>query len=400
MSASSDLPANAVNPPPSVRRCENCAAPLLGETCFACGQPTKGLIRRFGTILGDFADTVFNIDSRVFRTLGPLLARPGHLTREYLAGHRVRYVSPVRLFVFLSVLAFLATRWSINAAPETGDNKIRFGTGNDTSISAAQTRADVIAERDKALAGIAKAKAEGRKIPGMVAGMEVAEREIRKEADARLLELAADARADAAPGVGAPPGASDFNLDERTGVLTIDGKIWDEKKNPVKVAWLPAAGNTRLNAMIGRARENFLDFQKNPRHLSDAFFGVLPQTLFLLLPAFALLLKLVYLFKRRLYMEHLVVALHSHAFLCLSIGLIALLNIGQEMLAAGFLVGASRWMEALLWMWMPVYLLLTQKRVYQQGWPMTLLKFGLLGVGYCVLLAVAALAALAVSFVS
>jgi hypothetical protein len=63
-------------PPPQARRCENCGAALYGEHCYACGQPTKGLVRHFSSILGDFFDTVFNIDSRVLRTIGPLLAGP------------------------------------------------------------------------------------------------------------------------------------------------------------------------------------------------------------------------------------------------------------------------------------------------------------------------------------
>ena len=40
--------------------------------------------------------------------------------------------------------------------------------------------------------------------------------------------------------------------------------------------------------------------------------------MFVLIPLFALLLKLFYVFRRRLYMEHLIVALHSHAFLFLA----------------------------------------------------------------------------------
>ena len=57
--------------------CENCGAPLLGPHCYACGQPVKGLVRHFSSIIGDFLDSVFNIDARVFRTIGPLFARAG-----------------------------------------------------------------------------------------------------------------------------------------------------------------------------------------------------------------------------------------------------------------------------------------------------------------------------------
>ena len=50
-------------------RCQNCGAPLLGPHCYRCGQPVTGLVRHFTSIIGDFFDTVLNIDARVFRTL-------------------------------------------------------------------------------------------------------------------------------------------------------------------------------------------------------------------------------------------------------------------------------------------------------------------------------------------
>ena len=49
-----------------------------------------------------------------------------------------------------------------------------------------------------------------------------------------------------------------------------------------------------------------------------ALLGAVPSALFLLVPVFALLLKLAYLGSGRLYLEHLVVALYSHAFLCMA----------------------------------------------------------------------------------
>jgi hypothetical protein len=110
-----------------------------------------------------------------------------------------------------------------------------------------------------------------------------------------------------------------------------------------------------------------------------------PSTLFVLLPIFALMLKLTYAFRRRLYMEHLIVALHSHAFLCLSLLLVFLLMALEDALAPA-LHGLFRLLQVLLWLWMPVYLLLMQKRVYGQGWAMTVLKYCLLGFCYFILL--------------
>src|SRR3546814_11084780 len=93
-------------------------------------------------------------------------------------------------------------------------------------------------------------------------------------------------------------------------------------------------------------------------------------SLFVLTPVFALMLKVAYIFKRRLYREHLLVARHSHAFLCLTLLLVFLTMALQRWLApeAGALRSMFTWIEVLLWCWMPLYLLLMQKRAYGQGW--------------------------------
>jgi hypothetical protein len=87
-------------------------------------------------------------------------------------------------------------------------------------------------------------------------------------------------------------------------------------------------------------------------------------------------------------MEHLIVALHSHAFLCLSLLLVFLTMSLRAWLApaAGPLHALFGWVEGLLFAWMPIYLLLMQKRVYRQGWPMTLFKYAVLGISYVFLL--------------
>ena len=107
----------ASEPAPDAR-CQNCGTPLRGPYCFRCGQPVTGMVRQFSTLVGDFLDTVFDFDSRTLRTLGPLLLRPGYLSLEYFRGHRVRYVTPVRLFFFLCIAAFLLARFNVDASGE------------------------------------------------------------------------------------------------------------------------------------------------------------------------------------------------------------------------------------------------------------------------------------------
>ncbi len=187
-----------------------------------------------------------------------------------------------------------------------------------------------------------------------------------------------------------------------TSGLIIDGKPWDASKHPVAIGWLPGFANAWLNAQIQAGVDNVARLKKDPALFKNAALSAIPTTLFVLVPVFALMLKLAYLFRRRLYMEHLVVALHSHAFLSLSLLLVLLAHLPSQTFASeGSGVNTLfDWVQVLLLLWMPVYLLLMQKRVYAQGWPMTLLTYGVLGVCYTVLLAFAITAAALIGLVS
>jgi hypothetical protein len=384
--------------------CGNCGTELLGETCYQCGQPTKGLVRQFSSIIGDFLDTVLNIDTRVFRTLGPLILKPGFLTQEYFSGRRIRYVSPVRLFFFLAVLTFLLAQFSLPddlKAKEgsNADNVVQINNGSEQRIDKAKTVAEVEKIRSEILAELAKTKKEvgDTAIAGIAIEQTIGM--INRQADRRIEQL----RVEDAIGIdkNASPVQNDKAPDEdEGGSITFNGKAWDAEKNPIKVEWLPDSINKWFNSLAQRAKNNGKRINKDPKVIIEAVLSALPMTLFLMLPVFALLLKIMFIFKRRLYMEHLIVALHSHAFLMLSILLLILFND----LSAWF--SATAWvtvplgiLTAILWVWMPIYLFLMQKRVYQQGWILTFIKYAVIGNCHIILLSIAITFTLAIKMI-
>lgn len=90
--------------------CRNCGAALAGEFCQGCGErrpDTRDLsLRHFaGEAVQEFASLEH---SKLLRTVGALLFRPGLLTREYFAGRRGRYLKPLNLFLAALALNFLA----------------------------------------------------------------------------------------------------------------------------------------------------------------------------------------------------------------------------------------------------------------------------------------------------
>ena len=378
--------ADAMPDAPPQAACRNCGTPLLGAHCYACGQPVKGLVRPLGNLFGDLLDSVFNIDTRIVRTVGPLFARPGFLTTEYFAGRQVRYVTPVRLFFFLAIITFFIAQLA------TGDIKVN-GNDNNDAIGTATTVADVEKARDARLATLAQTKKGMEGTPAMtgIPGIEAGEQAVRESAAARIKQLQ-DARAKGEP----PPPPIEDNLN-----FSINGKRWDAQKNPIDT-WFPGFVDRWLNQQVARGNSNVVRLKQDPSTFKDAVLSAVPTTLFVLVPVFALMLKLAYLLRRRLYMEHVVVALHSHAFLCLDLLLVLLVRALEQWLApgGGGFATLFNWIEGLLVAWMPLYLLLMQKRVYQQGWPMTLLKYCVLGTCYSVLLSFAILASMAIGLVA
>src|SRR5690606_35615876 len=89
-------------------------------------------------VFSDLADIVFNVDSRVFRSLFDLYFRPGFLTTEYIAGRRARYVTPFRLFFVLSVIAFFSMQWVLDSTVVNVDRVVAAsGTIDDAATTAA-----------------------------------------------------------------------------------------------------------------------------------------------------------------------------------------------------------------------------------------------------------------------
>lgn len=87
--------------------CLNCGTALTGPFCSHCGQRAIGAYPTVAEMIGDAWEELSGWDGRLARTARILLRRPGALTVEALEGRRVRYVSPVRLYLLASLVYFL-----------------------------------------------------------------------------------------------------------------------------------------------------------------------------------------------------------------------------------------------------------------------------------------------------
>ena len=310
------------------RPCLNCGDPTPGEYCPTCGQRKVDVQVSVRAMMMDVLEDQFILGKRLPTTLKALLLHPGFLTKEHISGRIVRYIAPFRLYLVSSLLFFLLLSL-------TGLQMIdRANFGDPDRVQGAA--------RDSA-------------------------------ALARLDSLLADTTL--APGIRPPLViARDTILDR---LARADSVV--ESRSTSRENW---AGNAKVSTGVARVdtvlRERILTLgamapQEAFRTVAREFFGYIPTIMFILLPIFAIVLKLLYIRRRRFYAEHFVFLLHTHSFI------FALFSIMLILRELHWLRG---WIATGLSIWMVVYVYIAMKRVYGQGWFKTFVKYWILGWTY------------------
>ena len=79
--------------------CLNCGTNVQLTYCPECGQREIDSDPTLREFLHELAEEFLHWDGKLLTTFRLLVARPGALTCEYLAGRRVRYISPLRVYL-------------------------------------------------------------------------------------------------------------------------------------------------------------------------------------------------------------------------------------------------------------------------------------------------------------
>ena len=87
--------------------CLNCGSHLRGQYCGSCGQRSRGRLIKLWQLISEAFGDLFELDSRLWQTIVPLVIRPGRLTYDYLQGRRARYMPPFRMYLVLSLIFFV-----------------------------------------------------------------------------------------------------------------------------------------------------------------------------------------------------------------------------------------------------------------------------------------------------
>ena len=138
--------------------CLNCGTELRGQYCASCGQRASNRLISIWELLRDAFGDLLELDSRLWRTVIPLLVRPGLLTHDYLIGRRARYMPPFRMYLVLSVIFFVVAVFdprddmSLLFEPEpepTAEEQVEQERTKDEALEKAQEKVEELAEEGK-----------------------------------------------------------------------------------------------------------------------------------------------------------------------------------------------------------------------------------------------------------
>jgi Protein of unknown function (DUF3667) len=87
--------------------CLNCRTLLAGRFCHICGQENIEPKETVWHLVTHFFNDITHFDGKFFSTLGLLIRKPGFLPGEYMLGRRASYLNPIRMYIFTSAIFFL-----------------------------------------------------------------------------------------------------------------------------------------------------------------------------------------------------------------------------------------------------------------------------------------------------
>ncbi|MBN4081770.1 DUF3667 domain-containing protein [bacterium AH-315-C07] len=297
-------------------KCLNCKAEIgQSNYCPECGQQNTDNKVSMMLLVKDFVHDYLDIDSKLFKSIPLLITKPGKLTREFTGGKRVRFVPPLRLYLVVSLIFFLIPSNDSGEEPE------------------ADPVSDLIEEHDT--------KAPDTTESSFNITTNIVDKGINIEFE----------------GFDSLKSKNDFNIEE---IDSIVGAWLD--KNGVKT------GTFWHNSITRVVHRSLGIIQEEESSLEEAFHENLPPMMFFLLPLFALILKMMFFSSGKLYIEHVIFALHFHSFTFLSLIVDHLFEL------AG--INITGWFYLLIL----VYLFLAARNVYQESKSAITLK--LIGLGF------------------
>ncbi len=322
-------------------QCKNCEDYLKKEFefCPSCGQKVNDELT-IGVLFYNTISNYFSFDARFIKSFFPLMVKPGFLARKYIEGKRLLFLHPAQMYLFISVVFFFIFSISVKDQTEIVNKELKRTLDKNENVS--------ILDSIKLEKADSLDKIEVRKFiknNKWVYGMD------EKAVDSILSQE------------GVEKNKIDFGFDEEK-IDSLIAADAEEKDILIAAGMEKDAGwfKTKLYSQgikFYKARDG--------GNILKTFYDTLPIAFFVLLPLFALILKLLY-YKRGPYSHHLVFSFYYFSFLFMTFSILFGINM---------ILNIPTWITVLIVLSTFVYLFLALKQFYQKSWIGSFLKAAL-----------------------
>ncbi|WP_259067644.1 DUF3667 domain-containing protein [Mucilaginibacter sp. X4EP1] len=300
--------------------CLNCGTILEGKFCHNCGQENLQIKESFGHMMNHAISDYFHFDQQFFHTLKPLFFSPGKLTNEYMAGRRAQFLHPVKMYIFISLIYFLLVFKENKEADKVEVKQINTEHFQDSvkkvAIDKIKNNKDLTPEQKKeTIAAITKPAGHHVKkhIPvdtAHKAGLNIHVKPIDS------LNKDDDDDDDSVTGDVFEQGVATTTDDSTyTQYLATQKKLPEAERDGLFTRYFNEKAFALKNPKINKKKLIKEGIEHN-----------FPKMMFLLLPLFALILKITFWKNKKFYVEHLIFSFHLHCFVFLFLTIIMILK--------------------------------------------------------------------------
>ena len=334
--------------------CLDCGATVYGRYCHVCGQENIEPKETFWHLVTHFTYDVTHFDGKFFSSVKYLLLKPGFLSKEYVRGKRMSFLNPIRMYVFISAFFFLfffsVVLPSFNTSKESNNLSYKKVKEN---ISAR------IEKLQKEMKDEDTASIQRQTLQHVVGLLQQDLQTISKDTTH----------------------LNDLNYYNNVEFVTVDKKYtslagYDSVQRALPVdrrdSWLKKVFSRKILQIKDR-------YQNKNDELTEKIFEIFrhlfPQMLFVSLPLFALLLKLLYIRRKKFfYVDHVIYSVHLYCAMFILMFVLMSLSQLHDFRYLHWL----DYISALLWIYIVWYIYKSMKVFYNQGVGKTILKFFLL----------------------
>lgn len=312
----------------STNLCKNCgfALELHFEYCPRCGQEAADHLT-FGVLFSNTISNYFSVDARFFRSFVPLMLKPGVLARRFVDGQRQRYLHPAQFYLFISVVFFFLFSFRVRQADNDMTEALKKGLEKEVSLDTLQHIKDSLQ-----LEPARKAIKDTEVYTGFTD---------KDMADIDSLITA---------GKNSTDGSFSFGKGELDSLIAA-GAPQDQKLNALG---LEEDAGTFTRKLFAQALKVY---EKRGDGILQTFYDTIPIAMFLLMPLFALLLKIFY-WRRGNFAHHMVFSFYFFTFMFTTFCVL---------LVANMLIDIPVWIEALVMVSFILYLIIALRNFYRSS---------------------------------